>query len=669
MKSILFSPTFLTEIRAGFSRNATVEREKFQGQNIAEQLGITGTTNDPFLRGFPRFTIQDYLPIGSAAGQPIAYHVTTILASNKYTWIKSKHVMKWGVDLERVRLNQPYLNNSRGTFNFQRNWTNHSVADMLLGMMQSTTRTAEITRPYLRSISYGFYFNDDWKVTKSLTLNLGMRYELMRPPVDRYDRASNFVAGLSKIVLSDDRNLPDLQERLARYNILGKVVLAKDVGYPRALVFTDWLNLAPRFGFAWRTPMRRTTVIRGGYGIFYTGHLLNPVKDSLMTGFPFSVNQTFSRLAADPTLVTLSNPFPDIRTTEGNATNSNGYDPRAPLGYLQSYSLTIERELSSTLALEMAYVGSKGTHLGRRYDLNQPIRSLAAYQANIPFPRPILGTNTINYYSFGSNSNFNAGQISLRRRSRAGFFRLNYTFGKSIDDASQLNGNSDGGFANAQNSLDLKSERARSDFDRRHIVTGVFSIPLPFGRGKKFFSGARGWRHGIVGGWQMSGTATYYSGQAFTILSANVDANLGESLRPNRIGTGIQPGIPGAGRRGVDYPWFILSDFEKVPRCTARDTCEPSPNGFTPFTFGNAGRNILNGPIQHFVNMAMLKNFRFQEGKNIQVRYEMFSILNHPNFSLPNREFNALGGGLITNVVDRGRGGPRVMQLAIKFEF
>lgn len=665
----MFGPTLLTEVRAGYSRGATMEHESYRGQNIAEQLGIPGTTTDPELRGFPLFTVQDYLPIGAAAGQPQQYHVTTLLWSNKWTWVKSKHTFKWGVDFERVRFNQPFLNNVRGTFAFQRNWTNHSVGDLLLGLLQTSTRTAETTRSYLRSFSMGAFFNDDFKVARSLTLNIGLRYELDLPPVDRYGRASNFVTNLGKIVLSDDAAMPGLAARLAQYNLQDKVVRAADFGYPRALVYTDKLNLAPRFGFAWRPALKRTTVVRGGYGIFYTGHLLNPIRESLMTGFPFSVNQTFSRLAGNTSLVTLSNPFPDSRATEGNTTNSNGYDPRPPLGYLQSYSLTVERELGANMAIEVAYVGSKGTHLGRRYDVNQPIRSLALYQAGQVFPRPVAGVNTVNYYSFGSNSNFNAGQFSLRRRTRGGFFRFNYTIGKSIDDASQLNGNSTGGFANAQDSQNLKSERGRSDFDRRHVFTAVYSMGLPFGRGRRFLSGVRGWRNGVIAGWQMSGSATYYSGQAFTVTTAGIDANLGESLRPNRVGRGIQEDVPGAGRRGVDYPWFKLSDFEKVPRCSARDVCEGSLYGFSPFSFGNAGRNILTGPTQHFVNIAMLKNFRFQERKNFQVRYELFNIMNHANFQLPNREFNALSGGLITSVNDRGRGGPRVMQLGLKLEF
>jgi hypothetical protein len=666
----MFGPTLIMEVRGGFNRNATRESEKFQGQNIAEQLGITGTTTDPLLMGFPRITVQDYLPIGSAAGQPQHYHVTVLQASNKFTWIKSKHAMKWGWDIERVRFNQPFYDNARGTFAFQRNWTNHSIGDFLLGMLQSTTRTAETTRNYLRSFSLGSFFTDDYKITRSLTLNIGMRYELDMPPVDRYDRASNFDAGMNKLIIADDRNLPQLAARLARFNLQDRVALARDVGRPRSLVFADRVNFAPRFGFAWRVPkQRRMMVIRGGYGIFYTGHLLNPIRTSLMTGFPFSVNQTFSRLGTDTSLVTLANPFPESRATEGNSTNSNGYDPRPKLGNVQNWNFTVERELAPGWALELGYVGSKGSHLGRQYDINQPLRTLEAYQANATFPRPIPGINTINYYSFGANSTYNAGQASLRRQIRGAFVRFNYSFSKSIDDASQLSGNSTGGVAGAQDSRNLKSERGRSDFDRRHVVTAVYSMPLPFGRNRKFFAGARGWRNGVVGGWQMSGSATYYSGQALTITSANVDTNLGESQRPNRLGSGLQEELAGRGRRGVDYPWYKLTDFEAVPRCASRTDCATTPNGFVPFRFGNSGRNILDGPSQRFINVAMLKNFRMKERKNVQLRYELFNIFNHANFMLPEKQFNSLGGGMITQVNDRGRGGPRVMQMAVKYEF
>jgi len=666
----MFSPGVLMEARGGYSRNATREYEIFQGRNIAAELGLPSLVSEPELLGFPRFTLLDHFPIGAANNQPVQYHVTTIQGGAKLTWVRSKHVWKWGVDIERNRFNQPFFNNVRGTFNFQDRWTNHPIGDFLVGMMQTATRTVGITRNYLRATSYGGFFNDDYKVTRSLTLNLGIRYELDKPPVDRYDRMSNFVAGINRIVITDDRGIPNLAERVTGAGLEQRVGLARDFGLPRSLVYANYTNFAPRVGFAWRAFGSQDTVIRGGWGMFYTGHLLNPIRTSLMTGFPFTANQTFTRLAADPSLVTLSNPFPDSRTTESGVTNSNGYDLHAPTGYLQSYNLTIERAVGAGMAVEIGFVGSKGTHLGRRYDLNQPIRSLELYQANIAFPRPISGLNAINFDSFGANSIYNAGQISLRKRGRGGiFYRVNYSFSKSIDDASQLSGNSDGGVAGAQDSRNLKAERGRSDFDRRHVFTGAFSWQLPFGRRQRFLANARGLTQGLLGGWQLSGTGVAYTGQAYTITTLDFDASLGESQRPNRLGVGTQADIPGTGRRGVDYPFFKISDFERVPRCTARDTCVPSPNGFIPFTFGNAGRNILSGPGLAYTNLALMKNFRHAERRNFQFRYELFNILNHPNYLLPNRAFNSVSGGIITAEVDRGRGGPRVMQVALKYEF
>ena len=159
-----------------------------------------------------------------------------------------------------------------------------------------------------------------------------------------------------------------------------------------------------------------------------------------------------------------------------------------------------------------------------------------------------------------------------------------------------------------------------------------------------------------------------YSGQVFTVTSADVDANLGESVRPNRLGGGFQEAVPGAGRKGVDYPWFVLADFEKVPRCSGVDACVASPNGFLPFQFGNSGRGILEGPGTAFANLSVMKNFR-RERRNAQLRLECFNILNHANFNLPNRSFNSINGGLITGVNGSGRGGPRLFQASIKFEF
>src|SRR5581483_2395096 len=346
-----------------------------------------------------------------------------------------------------------------------------------------------------------------------------------------------------------------------------------------------------------------------------------------------------------------------------------------PTGYLQSWNMTIERDLGAGMSLELGYVGSKGTHLSRFKDINLPRRTEAAYLAGIPVQqlRPFPYFNgTIMQFQFHSNSIYNAGQISLRRRGRGGtFFRVNYQYAKSIDDASQLNGTSDDGLpAAAQDVNNRKADRSRSDWDRGHVVTASFSWQIPFGRGRKFLAGAKGIEQGVLGGWQFSGTTFMATGAPITIITAGTNLNLGDSQKPNRIATGIPASIPGQ-RRGVDYPWFDPDAFVAVPSCVSvKVGCPADQYGFKPFVYGNAGRNILDGPGLQYFNLAMMKNFRFKERKNFQLRLESFNAFNHPNFQLPNNQFNASGAGLITAaIVDGGAGAARVFQAALKFEF
>jgi len=663
----MFSPAVLMEARGGFGRTATRQRCNWAGQDIAAKLGIPGTTSDPELVGFPRFTLLNYLPLGCTAAQPAQFFVTNMQASSKLTWVRSGHVLKWGFDVSRLRYNEPNNSNARGTFAFQDRWTGYPMGDFLLGLLNSSSRLLQTNRTYLRTTSMGMFFNDDYKVTRSLTVNLGLRYELNSPAEDRYGRMSNFIPGLNKIVIASDQAVPNLAALLAQANLSNLAVLAKDAGLPESLVYPDRTNFAPRFGFAWRPFGGQRTVLRGGYGIFYAGQRLETIRGSMMSGYPFAVTQSFSRVTSDPNALTLSSPFPVGRASLGSVTNTAGFELHPPAGYLQSYNLAVERDLRHGMGIELAYVGSKGTHLVRRYDINQPFRSQQLYQAGIPFQRPYSGLNTIDYYSFGSNSIYSAGQVMLRRRSSGGlFYRAGYTYGKSIDEASQV-GAGDGGFNGAQDARNLKSERGRSDFDRGHTLTAAFSWPLPIGRGHRLLGQASGVAGSVVNGWQLSGTAAMYTGAPFTVLSANVNADLGESQRPNRLGSGLGTSAP-AGKRGVDYPFFQLTDFEAVPRCDSVKSCVPSPHGFSPFTFGNSGRNILDAPGTNNTNLALMKNFPVRE-QRIQFRCEVFNAFNRATFQLPNGSFNAVGGGLITSVQTSGRGGPRVMQLSLRYEF
>ena len=638
------------------------------GRDVEAELGIPLATKDPRYIGFPFFRVRDHFNLGSSPSVPFLSHVTDIQGTVKFSQVRAKHLFKWGFDASRVRYNQPFANAIRGNHQILGRFTNSSPADLLLGLVQWSIRRTGPAESYLRSTSYGMYFNDDYRVMPRLTLNLGARYEINKPPIDRYNRLSNFDPGLRKLVIAGDEGIPDLPDRLERGGVADLVMLARDVGAPRSLVHTDYNNFSPRLGFAWRPFTGDRTVIRGGYGIFYSGYLLDPVRASLATVYPFTaLESTFSR-SGEPR--SLSHPFPEDETNLDVASGGiflGGFDTRPPTGYVQSWSLTVERDLGGGTALETAYVGSRGLHQGLRYNLNQPFRSRELFEAWQAFPRPFPEASAIDYYSFGSSSIYHAAQVSLRRRAGGGlFYRVNYTWSKSIDDASSTVNNF---YFSPQNPRDLKTERGRSNFDRRHVFNASWAWELPVGKGKAWWGGAGGLAQALLGGWQLSGTAHLYSGDPITVITGDFADLLGESWRPNRIRSGFQPRQPALGKKGVDYPWYQPEAFEVVP-CLGEPRCQPSQYGFEPFGFGNSGRNILDGPGLATINFGLMKNFRFKESRRFQLRWELFNAFNRVNLRRPNEAVDSFSAGLVRSVSRSTRGGgPRVMQFALKFEF
>lgn len=624
----MFSPSLISEARAGFSRTTEIDTGVNQGHDYAADFGIPGVTNDPKLTGFPRITILNLMTLGDGANMPVAFFVTNIQASDTLTMVKSRHVIKFGGDVLRTRFNQPYYNNNRGTFNFLGRWTSAPFADFLLGLPETTSRQAGVTPNYPYSTSYSLFAQDDWKANGALTLNFGLRYEVLKPPEDKYGRWTNFIPEYGKLVLADDATIRGTG---VAFSDPSKVATAAQLGLPSPLTYTNWANIAPRFGFAWRPWPGNRAVIRGGYGIFYGTSLQNQVRLDLSDVFPFSLNQTFNRNASNPAFLTLANPFPSPPNLTGNVVNVNGFELHAKTPYVQSWNLTLEREIGFQSAIEIAYAGSKGTHLGWKYDLNQPFRGVGLALPDGSFPRPYAGVNTINYYGFNANSTYHSGAVTLKRRSSRGlFYNASYVFSKSIDNASQLTGAGDGGYAGAQNSRNRGGERGRSDFDIGHSFTTGFSYLVPL-------------KGLVAGGWQFSGTARMYTGQPFTPQVSNVNLNLGEANRPNRIAKGA-----------VDNPtadrWFEVSAFPPVPTGS--------------FQFGNSGRNILDGPGHEEVNLTAFKNFQLAEGRLVQFRWEVFNVLNHANLRLPDDHVNAPSAATIT-----GAGAAREMQFGLRFVF
>jgi hypothetical protein len=349
------------------------------------------------------------------------------------------------------------------------------------------------------------------------------------------------------------------------------------------------------------------------------------MRTDLTGGFPYSLSQSFTGSTSNPSLLTLGNPFPDSLAKVTGTTTTSGWEVNAPSPYLQSWNFTVEREIGRGVVVETSYTGSKGTHLGRKYDLNQELRTPAATT------RPFAGFAEIDYYTFGENSAYEAANVTLRKRFDHGlFFRANYTYGKSIDENSGLNYAGSGGYQGAQNSLDLNAERGLSDFDIRHVFSMNFAYMLPF-------------HHPLLRGWQLAGTGMIHSGQPFTPQYSGPSADLGEATRPNRLANGSIPN-PSA------TMWFNLNAFQEVPD--------------SAYSYGNSGRNILEGPGGVAINLSLSKTFRIGERAKAQFRWETFNTTNHTNFELPADTLDKANAGTIT-----AANPARVMQLGLRCQF
>jgi hypothetical protein len=311
----------------------------------------------------------------------------------------------------------------------------------------------------------------------------------------------------------------------------------------------------------------------------------------------------------------------------GGTTSTYGGPADPKTQYLQTYNLTLERDLGGGTVLEAGYAGSKGTHLQRRYDLNQPGRTQALRST-----RPYAGFSSINITCDCSNSIYNAGVLTLRRRfSKHLFLRAAYTYAKSIDETSNTGGTIQYNFPTAQDSRNLAAERGRSDFDIGHSFTGNFIWSPGLSR------------HLLLKDWQLAGTSTVYTGPPFTPKVANFNFTNGEASRPDRIrkGTLDQPTID---------QWFDRTAFPVVP--------------LGAYRFGNSGRNILDGPGAFVVNLSVSRRIRLKETASLQIRGESFNTPNHPNFNLPENRVDIISGGTITRAKNN-----RNFQLGARLEF
>ena len=614
----VFSPTFVNEARFAFSRVASAVTSEGEGFSLNRQVGLPELSNNQRDFGLSFITITGFSPIGDEFNNPQGSATNVFQFLDSATYVRGAHLAKFGFEFRGLQQNAFRDVQSRGFLTFSDRFplTGNALADLLLGFPALTGGARLDNHQHLRGESYAVYANDSFRLTPRLTLSAGLRYEYNSPPVDTEDRANLYDPATRTL------------SRVGTNNV------------PRSGYESDKNNFAPRIGLAYTLNESGTTVLRGGYGIYYDQPSLAP-GEGLYFNAPFFDFNLFFSLPGLP--LTVNNPFPNNFPVPLPDT-ALAFQRNLRTAYMQHWNVNVQQQLGPSRVLEVGYAGSKGTKLLTARDINQPRPS------TLPFVlRPVPQFDDINLIESRANSNYHSLQVRLQQRLSRGLALLSsYTYSKSIDDASNFfTSAGDSNFP--QDSLNLRAERGRSNFDVRHRLSTSFSYELPFGRGRRFVNND-GLLTSLLSGFQFNGIVTLQSGRPFTValLSEIDNSNTGRSTlgfgandRPNLAGD------PTAARRTPEQ-WFNTSAFV-----------------FPAFgTFGNAGRNILDGPGYRNVNASLLKNTRLSERMNLQLRLEAFNLFNTPNFNLPDNFLGSPAFGQILSARD-----PRHLQFGAKLLF
>lgn len=632
----VFSPTLVNELRLGYNR-VSDNLTPFENQYLDSQFGINGVPQTTGVYGLPEFTISGFATLGEATFLPNDKISETATAEDHVSWVRGKHSITAGGEYRWVRSWFYISSASRSDFTFNGTFTQNpqsptgtgsGLADLLLGIPSN----AELSNAISGDLRYkysGLYIQDDWKVTDRLTLNIGARYELWTQPVERQNQEANFLLGTQKFIYPNSAvpaGIPSAYVQSIPSGINN-----------RSLLQTDTNNVAPRFGFAYQAT--KTTVVRGGFGQFFADDPEIGASGRLVANPPFYQDVTFPTNQITP-IISLNQGFPANTIGTGlNLANASliAFTPNFKQAYVYHWSAGVQQQIRQ-FVFEAEYVGTSGFELPITYNVNSALPGGTSVAAR----RPYQGFGNITLTTPMGNSNYNALETRLERRFANGLsLLLSYTYSKSIDDGGeQLVG--DLQLRSAEN---VRLERALATNDMRHYFVGSYVYDLPFGRGQRF-NIANPVVNAVLGNWQINGIATLHTGLPFTPELGFSSANTGDD-RPNRIGNGNLP----SDQRSINN-WFNKAAFVAAPF----------------YQFGNAGRDILEGPGAVNFDLSVFKNFPIPllgEGGNLEFRAESFNAFNHPQFGTPNNRVDLAQGGTITSLSNN----MRILQFGLKLLF
>ncbi|MFN0101487.1 MAG: carboxypeptidase regulatory-like domain-containing protein [Bryobacteraceae bacterium] len=626
------------------------------GPSMREVFGITGLPEGDKVRG--GITPQDIVGFpryGRQSTNPQAQFPTTVNLRGTYAKLAGSHSVKtgyewlglnilvddtnplYGIDAFGGAYSRPAAGVPAGVNN---SW--YHLADFFAGA-RSSYQLATQVEAKVRQRGNFFFVQDDWKATRKLTLNMGLRYDLMTPVFDADNKLSNFDPTTNQIVLAtdDDRSLQRQPKN----------------------------TFAPRLGAAYQLDGK--TVIRGGYGLGWNFWNRMASAELMNTNAPFVTRFSTTNSPANLGNLCVGNAF-----TNCFRTREQGYpvtppsnvilhiDRETPWGYVQNWHFTVQRTLFQNTLLDVAYVGNKGSRLPILGDLNQA-RPITADELSrglttlgtLLARRPFQGFNNITAVQPTGFSNYHAMQLKFEHRGRDLTLLSSFTWAKAIDNVGQVLDTPNGGSPNPQDIRNPQNDKGASSFDQRFNSTTSFVYQMPFGTGRKFGKSMPGALDAVLGGWEASAIVSLLSGQplnlrypdAAGILSDGQPDFLGNvALRPNYVGGDILSNT-GTDRHLGYFNRTVLA----VPAVT-------SP-------FGTLGRNVVYGFPLRQTNLVLAKSFRLptiNEGARLTFRSEFYNLFNQTNFAAPDVNFASATFGRVSSTFD-----PRFVQLALKLSF
>ncbi len=675
----LFKPNLINEFRLGYNRINSHRYQLNSNEDLSAQLNFPNVPFGPDNGGLPNITFGDGTAgIGSSEYLPSIEKQNSFVLTDNLTWIRGHHSLKFGTEvrIEQFTIFQPAA--SRGGLSFGNDFTDNpaapgtggsSFATMLLGIADGGGITSLHNIDYRRQIYAGFT-QDDWKANDRLTVNLGVRYEVFSTVKEHNNEEGTFVFGPNSLLVPSGQN-----EQLTP-TLAASIPITHG---SRGLISPDLANFAPRIGLAFRATNK--LVVRSGYGIFYGGQENGPYSNP-SPGFnpPFFSAESFSQpctnLAANPMVTpglplncsiaslnmngsnTLANGFPPTALSNPNAPELYSIQPNLRIPFNQQFHFGVQYQMPADTMLDVSYAGSHGQRLYGFYNGNQAaLATLPQYAAlctaNFGGPLscptaerrpahaiapgappgstcdlsptddcdPVFDTSIATFRS-NDISNYNSLQVRFEKRPTHGLqFNVAYTLSHALDDASSASlGSQNQGDFRLQNNPML--EYGNADFDVRQRFIFSYAYDLPFGKNKAFGGNASGVWNQIIGNWQVAGITIASTGNWYT--PTDISTNLSTSDGGGEVASASRPNVVGN------------PNGHPCVQGTLFNTCAFATNTVIG-SFGDAGRNIVQGPGAQNWDISIFKFFPINEEKRLEFRAEFFNAFNHydPEFSNP----------------------------------